>query len=277
MGIGHIDLDLLMRLRRAGHLEQPSSVIEMGAQQLANTFFDDRRLAELASLFDADKARIPALGKASSGTPKDLLAGAPLARGFWEWLGFRYAAIDIDGSPLSVPLDLNYDAVPKSARGVYDLVTNFGTTEHVANQLNAFKIIHDLANVGGIMIHHLPTQGMSNHGLVNYNMKFFWMLARSNQYEWLFLDYLDRGNFHGLRQDIIDFAAAYSEDFVERAAQITMSDALILVVFRKASDIEFVPPLDVKTGTKASNSTIARRYWTVFGEKPPVRSWLHRS
>jgi hypothetical protein len=32
---------------------------------------------------------------------------------------------------------------------------NFGTTEHVANQLNAFKLIHDLAAKGCIMVHTL--------------------------------------------------------------------------------------------------------------------------
>ena len=69
---------------------------------------------------------------------------APPARHFWQWLGFEYAAIDIDGSPGSIPLDLNYDRIPTQAKGKYGLVSNFGTTEHVANQLNAFEIIHDL-------------------------------------------------------------------------------------------------------------------------------------
>jgi hypothetical protein len=35
------------------------------------------------------------------------------------------------------------------------------------------------------MIHNVPTQGLFMHGLVNYNPKFFWMLARSNGYKWL--------------------------------------------------------------------------------------------
>ena len=77
------------------------------------------------------------------------------------------------------------DQVPEGCRGKYRLVTNYGTTEHVANQLNAFKIIHDLTAVGGLMVHSVPAQGMFCHGLVNYNPKFFWMLARSNGYKWL--------------------------------------------------------------------------------------------
>jgi hypothetical protein len=274
MGIGGNDLDLLLRLRRNGYLELPGAVIEIGAQQLSNDFFDNERLNELANLFDADPAGIPALGKAASNRhgPQDLPPEAPLARGFWQWLGFRYAAIDIDGSPGSIPLDLNYDGAPKSARGVYNLVSNFGTTEHVANQLNAFEIIHDLAMPGGIMIHNLPTQGNTNHGLINYNMKFFWMLARSNNYEWLFVDYNHDNNHHGLRQDIIDSVAQYAPDIIDRAAEISLSDDAILVAFRKTRDQSFVAPLDVNNGAKAPNSAIARRYWTVFGEKPPIRS-----
>jgi hypothetical protein len=50
----------------------------------------------------------------------------------------------IDGSLGSIPLDLNFDSIQTRHKGKYSLVTNFGTTEHVANQLNAFKIIRRL-------------------------------------------------------------------------------------------------------------------------------------
>lgn len=278
MGIGSGDLDLLIRLRKAGCLEPPCAIIEIGAQQLSNHFFDNERLRELARLFGADPAAIYALGKAASDRqgPQDLPPDAPLARGFWEWLGLRYAAIDIDGSPYSIPLDLNYDRAPKFARGAYHLVTNFGTTEHVTNQLNAFEIIHDLTMPGGVIIHNLPAQGHSNHGFFNYNMKFFWMLARSNNYAWLFANYVNNDDCHGLRQDIIDEVARYVPDIADRAAKISMSDDAIMVAFRKVHDLAFVAPLDVNNGTKAPNSAIAQRYWTVFGEQPPKRGWWQR-
>src|SRR5581483_6180040 len=126
------------------------------------------------------------------------------ARDLWVWLGLEYATVDLDGnrnsirfdrrdlwlwlgfdcaamgSAGSIALDLNYDKAPPYAVGKYDLVTNFGTTEYIANQLNAFEVIHDLTRPGGVMIHRVPTQGMLTHGLINYNLKFFWILARSN-------------------------------------------------------------------------------------------------
>src|SRR5205085_2282669 len=132
----------------------------------------------------------PPPGQLVHGRIEHLDAAAPMARDFWLWLRFDYAAIDIDDSPGSIPLDLNYDNAPPKEVGRYNLVTNFGTTEHIANQLNAFKVIHELTAPGGVMIHHLPAQGMFNHGLVNYNPKFFWMLARSNGYKFLASQFL---------------------------------------------------------------------------------------
>lgn len=50
-----------------------------------------------------------------------------MGKDFWLWLGFDYSSIEIDGSPGSIPLDLNYDNVPAGAQGEYE-VTSFGTT-----------------------------------------------------------------------------------------------------------------------------------------------------
>jgi hypothetical protein len=136
MSINAADLAVLVNLRKKGHFGVPRAVMEIGAQQLSADVFDGEHLVEVAHLFDADVGLISNLGS-PKGTSAELSPDAPLARHFWEWLGFSYASIDIDGSPGSVPLDLNYDDVPEGIRGKFMLVTNFGTTEHVANQLNA--------------------------------------------------------------------------------------------------------------------------------------------
>jgi hypothetical protein len=198
------------------------------------------------------------------GQLEHLDAEAPSARPFWEWLGFNYAAIDIDESPGSIPLDLNVDSALSDIIGSFDLVTNFGTTEHVANQLNAFKIIHDLAAVGGLMLHFLPAQGMFNHGLVNYNFKFFWMLARSNGYDFVWADYDQAPLQYQLPQNIIDFIRETNEITDGRVADCRASDGLLKIVMKKLVDIPYVPPIDVPTGTQTSNGALRRRYWTVF-------------
>ena len=76
--------------------------------------------------------------------------------------------VDYDAQFETLLLDLNYDDVPAAHRNRYDLTTNCGTTEHVVNQMNSFRIIHDMTKPGGFMLHDLPWSGMYNHGLFNY-------------------------------------------------------------------------------------------------------------
>jgi hypothetical protein len=96
-------------------------VIEIGAQQLALTFLEARdRLKHFGLLFGAFlPCPLPAAAPTlvGEGGQEHLAADAPAAREFWTWLGFEYAAIDIDGSPGSIPIDLNYDSVPADKLG----------------------------------------------------------------------------------------------------------------------------------------------------------------
>src|ERR1700722_5079885 len=270
MGLAVATLELLIRLSQDGSMPISGAVVEIGAQQLSNAFLRARdRLEFLGQLFGVTAK----FGLSVPGAPtlvggvEPLSETAPLARQFWEWLGFQYASIDIDGSPNSIPLDLNYDMLPDWARKKFDVVTNFGTTEHVANQLNAFKTIHDLTAPGGIMIHSVPAQGLVNHGLLKYNPKWFWMLARSNDYRWLDFDYSSRGHIAGLPDNVVEAIVAHRPDIAERKAQYKVVDAGLWVTFQKVRDIEFIPPLDVNTGTKTTNAALIERYWTVFAPR----------
>ncbi len=270
MGLAAASIDLMVRLRQAGFMSTPGAVVEIGAQQLSNAFLRARgRLEFLGQLFGATtKLDLPVPeAPAIVGGVEPLSETAPLARQFWEWLGFQYASIDIDGSPNSIPLDLNYDILPEWALKKFDVVTNFGTTEHVANQLNAFKIIHDLTAPGGIMIHAVPAQGLVNHGLLKYNPKWFWMLARSNDYRWLDFDYSSRGQITALPDNVIEAIASHRPDIAERKAQYRVVDGGLWATFQKVHDIEFIPPLDVNTGTKTTNAALIERYWTVFAPR----------
>ena len=269
MGLGADILRVVTRLHEQGYLKGPTSIVEIGAQQLNNSFLRDRDGVDtIGKLFGAKTPlSLPAATQAQivDGGIEDLSPDAPLARQFWEWLGFDYTAIDIDGSPRSIPLDLNYDAVPNWARKKFDLTTNLGTTEHVANQLNAFKIIHDLTAHNGLMIHSLPAQGFVNHGLVNYNPKFFWMLARSNDYKWVYFNYSGSDHAVDVPRNVIDSAIPYDPDIENRNPKVI--NGAITVVLHKFRDIEFVAPLDVNNDAKAPNEELRARYWTVFNSR----------
>lgn len=268
MGIGSDLIYDLTLLKDRGELNDAKRVVEIGAQQLSNSFLSaGGELTKLYQLFgkerDASADQSVQVQGIQHGVLEHQAADAPFARSFWTDLGFEYASIDIDGSPGSIPLDLNVDAIPRKHRGRYDLVTNFGTTEHVCNQLNAFKVIHDLTKLGGLMMHNLPAQGMMNHGLVNYNPKFFWMLARSNGYTLTYLTVQPAGEAYTMPDNIRDNMQT-TEKTKPLVDAYRTDDVMIKVILKKVYDIEFVPPIDVPTGVTTDNKALHDRYWTVF-------------
>lgn len=100
----------------------------------------------------------------------------------WNLAGIEYICLDVLGGDKVTMFDLNFDQVPDSMKEQFDIVFNYGTTEHVFNQYNSFKTIHDLTKPSGFMLHCVPMSGFHNHGLFNYNMKFFTQLGKSNYY-----------------------------------------------------------------------------------------------
>lgn len=275
MGLSGGDLELLLRLKRGGHLNRPGAVMEIGAQQLSNSFLRERQtIDELGRLFGATGTlELPQpSAPAAQGAIELQSPDAPHSRVFWEWLGFQYQAVDIDGSAGSIPMDLNADSVPAAARGKFTLIVNAGTTEHVANQSNAFSVMHDLCAPDGLMLHNLPAQGMMNHGLINYNPKFFWILASSNDYKIVDFHYDDRGLPHAIPQDVCDFV----ERFGDAHHGGTIRDSAIRIAMQKRFDIPFVPPLDVPTGVTAPTPELRRRYWTLYEPRVLRRLELER-
>lgn len=100
-----------------------------------------------------------------------------------ESLGKTHVSIDITGLDGSLPFDLNNEKI--SDIGVFDLVTNFGTTEHIEpNQYEPFLHIHNLCKIGGIMLHEVPVKGgWDGHCKFYYDDNFFIELANENNYE----------------------------------------------------------------------------------------------
>lgn len=233
MAFGLGDLALVRRLREQGYLPDGCAIAELGAQQINDSILDNK--GDLLEFGKAFNAQLPCPNLVAK-RPVDAahpLVGLPMTHEIWSWLNFPYVAIDVDESPDCVSLDLNYDTVPTELNGRFHLVTNFGTTEHVANQLNAFKIIHDLTALGGVMIHNVPCH-LPDHGLVNYTPKFFWTLARSNGYRLI-------------------YTSSTNDDL-----------PAIVIALQKQHPLNFMAPIDVPTGSATSNEALRRRYPSVF-------------
>ena len=102
------------------------------------------------------------------------------ARDWYASLGLtKYDAFDIK-DPRARMADFNN--VLDIAEN-WDLVTNFGTSEHIFDQRSFMKNCHNFSKVGGVSLHCIPASGGMNHGLFNYHPSFFRTLAKANSYE----------------------------------------------------------------------------------------------
>lgn len=275
MGFSIQNVVILYWLKHHGMIKAGDAVLELGSQQLNNDIIENlESLDGLAKLFgvasfkrtfDWKVHEQKYLESGMQHLPED----APFARQLYEHLGLRYVCVDIDDHPDSLKLDLNYDPVPEEHKGKYALVTNLGTTEHVANQLNAFKVIHDLTAKNGVMVHSLPFQGFATHGLVNYTMKFFWLLNRSNRYRIIDADISSWEKTY-LPEEIVHYAKNNSLIFANKqhVDKVGFQDTGMTMILQKCHNEPFAPFLDVPAGAQTTDPVLKKRYSTAFKKDP---------
>jgi hypothetical protein len=140
-------------------LKQSSSVLELGNQTFVN---------ECISKFQEE------LKGFNNRTP---------VKKFVESFSKTHVSVDITGLDGSLPFDLNKEELPNI--GTFDLVTNFGTTEHIEpNQYEPFLHIHNFCKINGLMVHEVPAVGgWTGHCKFYYDEKFFIELAKENNYK----------------------------------------------------------------------------------------------
>ena len=85
-------------------------------------------------------------------------------------LGITHTSVDWNGKDGALNLDLRK---PLNL-GKFDMVTNFGTTEHVDEQYPVWKNIHDSLKVGGILVGETPYPGnLPGHGIWYPTLEFY--------------------------------------------------------------------------------------------------------
>lgn len=104
-----------------------------------------------------------------------------IAKKYFKSIGVEHVSIDLNGMHGSLKFDL---AQPIYYVNNFDIVTNFGTSEHIHDQYMCFLNIHCFCKVGGIMIHSVPLpKHWPMHCPYHYPMKFFDELANIANYE----------------------------------------------------------------------------------------------
>lgn len=97
--------------------------------------------------------------------------------------GVEHVSIDLNGEDGALPIDLD-KPVPPIFLDRFDVITNYGTIEHVNNQFQVFKNIHDMHKQGGIVIHVLPPTGhWLGHCRYYYSEQFVKGLANACGYQ----------------------------------------------------------------------------------------------
>jgi len=224
MGYGPFFMDLIIALKRRGLLDGCRRVVEIGRQQINDRLIVSPLFDEAVALFGGTKPELTPVG-----APR-IVPNSPPGRLLWSALGLQSKSVDIDGGDIRI--DLNKGRVPWRYRGAFDLAINAGTTEHVANQGNAFAAIHDFMRAGGLMVHRLPAYGNIDHGFFGYQPKFFHRLAEANDYE------------------IAEFTLSPQREFdlpdYIRGAGLPprVASAGLTVVMRRKDRRKFVMPLD---------------------------------
>ena len=248
MGLGPPVIELYRQLKLQGALDGVTDVMEMGSQDF---WCPQKNLV---------KALFAAFGKAEP--PPEFLTTTNTqqkpARLLYEALGISYSCVDVDGRAGTLVLDLNFDPLPAEHHNRYGLVTNHGTSEHLLNQYNVFKMMHDLTKPSGVMVHAVPFTVHLEHGFFNYQPNFFECLARYNSYEtlgiWVGPDW-QLASFIPWDPILLDYLTINSK-----------TTHLLVVAQRKMYDKPFCVPFQEQYEGMVPEDALARYAMVVDGE-----------
>ena len=282
-----VSFQALERLQEMNLLFPRASILDIGSSNLYSATSDGlRRFLSLYGSIERDDTDefIERLAAGSKYGP-DGVANESFVGELLERAGLRYLSFDIADGYKTQIFDLNHGILAEQLRGTFDTVINSGTTEHVLNQLNAFRVIHDAVKCDGHMIHVLPCVGYVDHGFFTYTPRVFFDIAGYNDYELVSFEY--QGPNQG--KDLFSIVRDYSRYFPSLSATLDLPpssalahfrapDIAAFVVFRKKRDARFCTPMEISTsvgqvaltdpnaapGTEAEIST-KQLYRSAFG------------
>ena len=248
MGLSSHLLGVFHKLAADGDWQKIGNVIELGSQNIVCEGYEEA-VRQICSVLGREAPSESSLTNIlSNGSTREL----------YETLGIGYNSVDTDGAHGALTMDLNFDEVPEDQKNRFGLTTNFGTTEHLINQLNAFKVMHDFTRPGGLMLHDVPFHGHVHHGFFNYQPCLFESLARFNSYEilglWLQLS--------RARPSMIPWEPRLMEHLILPPG----GRCVITVLLRKRNDLEFCVPFQGRYELVQAKSSMTRYTYNVDGE-----------
>ena len=139
------------------------------------------------------------------------------AKLYFQSIGIDHTSIDTNGKDGALPLNLADPETSKKYNN-FDILTNFGTSEHVYDQYEVWRNIHNFCRLGGVTCHALPaTHYWFKHGSCYawHDESFFMGLATLNDYEILELG--RRGSpFFDYVKIFCNFKKIHDKPFISR-------------------------------------------------------------
>jgi hypothetical protein len=125
--------------------------------------------------------------------PRSAGVAARTGKAYFTQLGAVHTSLDFNGADGAIALDLSQRIDKPEWNGLFDIITNAGTTEHVepyAAQYECFANIHGWVKRGGIVVHIVPSiEELAANGRWRghcnnyYSQRFFERFAAVNGYE----------------------------------------------------------------------------------------------
>lgn len=111
------------------------------------------------------------------------LAAAVLAQGYFKKEGFEHVSLDINGNATTIEFNLDVQQ-DLSEIPCPDVITDFGTTEHVHSLYNAFKNLHRMPRGRNCVRYHLNPKinNWPDHGNWYRTLEFYPALCEACGY-----------------------------------------------------------------------------------------------
>ncbi len=229
MAVGQAPAKIMLELYRKGLLQGRKSIVEMGSQDM------NMNLSYFQDLLGSYGMKVDDLA------PFDRMKSYPerprtSSREFYKLLGLsEYSCVDLDKVHGAIPIDLNQPFSDQKWSNHFDVVTDFGTNEHIFNVGEAYRTLHRLCKQSGLMI--IQQCIYLGNGFYNFDLGFFESLAAANGYEIMHSSY------------VVDVSATKNQYHIPvardliKAVDWAKTDYLgICYVFKKVSNEDFKMP-----------------------------------
>lgn len=267
-----ITMGLMKQLRERNVLSRSGlKVLDIGSSNLYQA--QAQEIVDYVSAFGGKES--PALlqefaQRLAKGSAYDSVKGGlneSFAGELIERCGMSYLSMDIAKGYKTEVFDLNHEDLPAHHQGAYDVVMNIGTTEHVFNQYNSFKVAHEAAHVGSYMVHQLPASGYTDHGYYMYAGRFFFELAAYNKYEITDVWY-DAAGEDDLYLSLRRYAALNPTLAKLNAAEpVMIPNYMLTVIYRKVQNLAFAGTLETSTSVGDIPLSVSVAYATSATDK----------